>query len=162
MQQGILVGHVVGSGPCRKASPHAWACVFSKDHMYGKPLSITLPPKETTGLRLTLFSDSQGYQSCGLHKRPVCLEFELPGHIACVEARVIQSDIEYSDGYVLQVFAPIPLQTALEGALHFLVAITILIYLQRERERQKHIVARESGRDRMGDVTVGRKARGQC
>ena len=90
----------------------------------------------------------------------MCLEFKLPGYIACVEARVIQSDIEYSDGYILQVFAPIPLQTTLEGALHFLVAISILVYLQ--REGRKPIAARESGRNRVEEATMGRKARGQC
>lgn len=90
----------------------------------------------------------------------MCLELKLPGHIACVETRVIQSDIENSDGYVLQVFAPVPLQTTLEGALHLLVAISILIYLQ--REGQKQIVARESGRDRVEEATMSKKARGQC
>lgn len=90
----------------------------------------------------------------------MCFELKLPGHIACVEARVIQSDIENSDGYILQVFAPVPLQTTLEGAFHLLVAISILIYLQREGRKQ--IVARESGRDRVDEATAGRKARRQC
>lgn len=91
----------------------------------------------------------------------MCLKFELPGHIARVEARVVQSDIEHGDGHVLEVFAPIPLQTTLEGALHLLVAISILIYLQ--REEQKQMVAREPGRDRVEGgtgVPMGRKAKG--
>lgn len=90
----------------------------------------------------------------------MCLKFKLPGHIACVEARVIQSDIENCDGYVLQVFAPVPLQTTLEGALYLLVAISILIYLQREGWKQ--IVVGEPARDRVEEVTMGSKARGQC
>jgi hypothetical protein len=82
----------------------------------------------------------------------VCFELKLPGHITCVEARVIQSDIENSDGYVLQVFAPIPLQTTLEGALHLLVAISILIYLQRGAEADcgKRVGEGQGGRSYYG------------
>lgn len=76
----------------------------------------------------------------------MCLKFKLPGHVACVEARVVQSDIEHSDGHVLQVFAPVPLQTTLEGALHLLVAIAILVYLQREGWKQMVVKDRVEGR----------------
>lgn len=72
------------------------------------------------------------------------LKFKLPGHVACVEARVVQRDIEHSDGHVLKVFAPVPLQAPLEGALHLLVAIAILVYLQRKERKQ--MVAQETGR----------------
>lgn len=93
----------------------------------------------------------------------MCLKLKLPGHIARVEARVVQSDIEHSDGHILQVFAPIPLQTTLERALHFLVAVTILVYLQ--RQEQKQMVAREPGRARIEGrtgVSIDKKAKGQC
>lgn len=64
------------------------------------------------------------------------LKLKLSRHVAGVEARVIQSDVEHSDGHILQVLAPIPLQTPLEGALHLLVAISILVDLQVEEQKQ--------------------------
>lgn len=63
------------------------------------------------------------------------LELKLPRHVASVEARVVESDIEHCDGHVLQVFAPIPLQASLEGALHLLLAVPILVDLQVERQK---------------------------
>lgn len=64
------------------------------------------------------------------------LKLKLPGHIAGVEARVVQSDVEHSDGHVLQVLAAIPLQAPLKGALHLLVAIPILVNLQIEEQKR--------------------------
>lgn len=65
----------------------------------------------------------------------MCLKLKLPGHIAGVEARIIQGNIEHSDGHILQVLASVPLQASLEGALHLLVTISILIDLQVEKQR---------------------------
>lgn len=79
----------------------------------------------------------------------MCLKSKLPGHVAGVEARVIQSDVKHSDGHILQVFAPIPLQASLEGALHFLLAIPILIDLQVEKQKR---VGREN---RVGEPRWG-------
>lgn len=44
------------------------------------------------------------------------LELKLPGHVAGVEAGVVQGDVEHSDGHVLQVFAPVPLQAPWKGS----------------------------------------------
>lgn len=66
----------------------------------------------------------------------MCLKGELPGHVAGIEARVIQGDIQHGDGHILQVLAPIPLQAPLEGALHLLLAISILIDLQVEKQKR--------------------------
>lgn len=65
----------------------------------------------------------------------MCLKLKLPGHVAGIEAGVVQGDIEHSDGHVLQVFAPVPLQASLEGALHLLVAVPVLVDLQVEKQR---------------------------
>lgn len=65
----------------------------------------------------------------------MCLKFKLPGHVAGIEAGIIQGDIEHSDGHILQVLASIPLQASLKGALHLLVTIPILIDLQVEKQR---------------------------
>lgn len=73
----------------------------------------------------------------------MCLELKLPGHVAGVEAGVVQGDIEHSDGHVLQVFAPVPLQTPLEGALHLLVAVPILVDLYVEKQWRRAM--REDG-----------------
>lgn len=66
----------------------------------------------------------------------MCFKSKLPGHVAGVEARVIQGDVEHSDGDILQVLAPIPLQASLEGALHLLLAVSILIDLQVEKQKR--------------------------
>lgn len=66
----------------------------------------------------------------------MCFKSKLPGHVAGVEARVIQGDVEHSDGDILQVLAPVPLQASLEGALHLLLAVSILIDLQVEKQKR--------------------------
>jgi hypothetical protein len=108
----------------------AWVFALSKDHIRWKLAVLhPAPVKKSIPLRsisLTFLCDSEGDEPCGLHKGPMRLKFKLPRHVAGVEARVIQSDIEHGDGYILQVLAPVPLQTPLEGALHLLVAIAIL------------------------------------
>lgn len=58
---------------------------------------------------LTLLGDSERDQPCSLHKGAMRLKLKFPGHVASVEARVIQGDVEYSDGHILQVFASVPL-----------------------------------------------------
>lgn len=107
--------------------------------MGGSPLS-SFPQEqgtlETLRPSLTLLGDSEGDQPCSFHKGAMRLKSKLPGHVAGVEARVIQSDVKHSDGHVLQVFAPIPLQTSLEGTLHLLLAIPILVDLQVEKQKR--------------------------
>lgn len=116
-------------------------CALQESYLCGNPLPPQDPTQEQGTLEtpwpsLTLLGDSEGDQPCGLHKGAMCLKLKLPGHIAGVEARVVQGDVEHSDGHVLQVLAPIPLQASLEGAFHLLVAIPILIDLQVEKERR--------------------------
>lgn len=104
-----------------------------------KPTVFPPPRTGTLGTwcpSLTLLSDSKGDKPCSLHKGTMCLKLKFPRHIAGVEAGVVQGDIEHSDGHVLQVLAPVPLQAALEGALHLLVAISILIDLEVEKKTE--------------------------
>lgn len=113
-------------------------CILQGAHLCGNPLSSLPREQGTQGSlcpSLTLLGDTEGDQPGGLHEGAMCLKLKLPGHVAGVEAGVVQGDIEHSDGHVLQVFAPIPLQASLEGALHLLVAVPILIDLQVEKQR---------------------------
>lgn len=120
-------------------------------------LSFRFIFEEIIGFRFIFFSDSQGYQFCGFYKGSVCFEFKFFGYIICVEVRVIQSDIENSDGYVLQVFVFILLQMILEGVFYFLVVILIFIYLQRGAEVDcgKRVGEGQGGRSYYGQESQG-------
>lgn len=87
------------------------------------------------------------------------LELKLARHVAGVNARIIEGDVEYSDGHVLQVLAPVPLQAALEGALHLLVAIPVLVDLP--AERQQWAGERGGGRAKGWDRERGRRHKGK-
>lgn len=91
---------------------------------------------ETLSRSLTLLRDAEGDQPRGLHKGPVRLKLKLPGHVTGVEAGVIERDVEHSDGHILQVLTPVPLQAPLEGALHLLVAVSVFVDLQVEKQEE--------------------------
>lgn len=57
------------------------------------------------------------------------LKVKFPGDIAGIDPRIVQSDIEHGDGYVLHVFTPIPLEAAPEAAFKFPFLISKLIDL---------------------------------
>lgn len=77
----------------------------------------------------TLLHHGEMDQPGALEEGPVDLELELAGDVAGVDARVVQGDVQDSDGHVLHVFAPVPLDPTTKAAWKLVVCFPVLVDL---------------------------------